>query len=314
MSQLLINLYLKELADIRRVSGSHNEGAVSEAFKDLLKRWGRQQNLVFSAQYEMKGVMKNSIRPDGALLHELRMPLGYWEAKDLKDDLDAEITKKFKQGYPQDNIIFSNDKMFVLIQNRQEAIRCDAEDTDALERLLKRFFAFERPEIEGFRNAVEQFKTDLPAVLAALREMIEREHTANEKFRAAEQKFLAHAQEAINPSLADADVREMLIQHILTEEIFATVFKDSDFHRANNVAKALYALESEFFTGNLKRQTSKGLSHITPRSTPPPRKFKATAKSRPFSRSSTKTFTRSTTSRRRIGWASSTRPVRSCAS
>jgi predicted helicase len=259
MSQLLINQYLKELADIRRVSGSHNEGAVSEAFKDLLKRWGRQHNLVFSAQYETKGVMKNNIRPDGALLHELRMPLGYWEAKDLKDDLDAEITKKFKQGYPQDNIIFSNDKTFVLIQNRQEAIRCDADDTDALARLLRRFFAFERPEIEGFRNAVEQFKTDLPAVLAALREMIEREHIANVKFRAAEQKFLAHAQEAINPSLADADVREMLIQHILTEEIFATVFKDSDFHRANNVAKELYALESEFFTGNIKRQTLKGL-------------------------------------------------------
>jgi 16S rRNA G527 N7-methylase RsmG len=46
MSQLLINQYLKELADIRRVSGSYNEGAVSEAFKDLLKRWGRQHNLV----------------------------------------------------------------------------------------------------------------------------------------------------------------------------------------------------------------------------------------------------------------------------
>jgi predicted helicase len=259
MSQLLINQYLKELADIRRVSGSYNEGAVSEAFKDLLKRWGRQHNLVFSAQYETKGVMKNNIRPDGALLHELRMPLGYWEAKDLKDDLDAEITKKFKQGYPQDNIIFSNDKTFVLIQNRQEAIRCDADDTDALARLLKRFFAFERPEIEGFRNAVEQFKTDLPAVLAALREMIEREHVANKKFRAAEQKFLAHAREAINPSLADADVREMLIQHILTQEIFATVFKDSDFHRANNVAKELYALESEFFIGNIKKKTLKGL-------------------------------------------------------
>lgn len=40
MSQLLINQYLKELADIRRVSGSHNEGAVSETFKDSLKRWG----------------------------------------------------------------------------------------------------------------------------------------------------------------------------------------------------------------------------------------------------------------------------------
>jgi predicted helicase len=32
-------------------------------------------------------------------------------------------------------------------------------------------------------------------------------------------------------------VREMLIQHILTEEIFSKVFDDSDFHRQNNVAK-----------------------------------------------------------------------------
>ncbi|TAG68005.1 MAG: DNA methyltransferase, partial [Burkholderiales bacterium] len=202
---------------------------------------------------------KTNVTIDGALLHELRMPLGYWEAKDEKDDLDEEIEKKFKKGYPQDNIVFSDDKTVVLIQNKEEVLRAKVEDTAGLAQLLKLFFGFERREIANFRVAVEQFKSDLPEVLAALREMIEREHTANEKFRAAEQKFLAHAQEAINPSLADADVREMLIQHILTEEIFATVFKDSDFHRANNVAKELYALESEFFTGNIKRQTLKGL-------------------------------------------------------
>ena len=44
-------------------------------------------------------------------------------------------------------------------------------------------------------------------------------------------KFLAHAQETINPSLSDADVREMLIQHILTEEIFFQVFGEDDFHQ-----------------------------------------------------------------------------------
>ena len=45
---------------------------------------------------------------DGALLHALRVPLGYWEAKDEKDDLDAEIEYKFRRGYPQDNIITIN--------------------------------------------------------------------------------------------------------------------------------------------------------------------------------------------------------------
>lgn len=259
MSQLLINDYLKQLALIRRASGSQRETIVREAFKDLLKAWGRQQGLVFLAEYPVKTATKTNIALDGALLHELRMPLGYWEAKDADDDLDAEIAKKFKKGYPQDNIVFSDDTRFVLWQHRQEVMRCEVDDTAALEQLLRLFFSFERPEIAGFRAAVAQFKTDLPAVLQALRQMIEAAHDSNASFRAAEEKFLVHAQEAINPALTDADVREMLIQHILTEEIFAKVFDDSDFHQHNNVARELYALEGAFFTGALKRQTLKGL-------------------------------------------------------
>ena len=54
-------------------------------------------------------------------------------------------------------------------------------------------------------------------------------------------------------------MREMLIQHILTEEIFAKVFDDPDFHQKNNVARELYALEERSFTGSLKKQTLKGL-------------------------------------------------------
>ena len=259
MSQLLINDYLKQLDLIKKVSGSSRETIVREAFKDLLKAWGKQHDLVFLAEYPLKTATKSNIAVDGALLHELRMPLGYWEAKDADDDLDEEVSKKFKKGYPQDNIIFTDDVNAVLWQNRNEVLRCDMTDTHALARLLKLFFSFERPEIAGFRAAVEQFKADLPAVLQALREMIEREHKSNAGFRKAEQKFLAHAQEVINPNLTDADVREMLIQHILTEEIFAKVFDDSDFHQHNNVARELYALEGEFFTGSLKKQTLKGL-------------------------------------------------------
>ncbi len=259
MSQLLINDYLKQLDIIKKASGSARETIVREAFKDLLKSWGRQHDLIFLAEYPLKTATKTNIAVDGALLHELRMPLGYWEAKDADDDLDEEVVRKFKKGYPQDNIIFSDDALAVLWQNRQEVMCCDMTDTEALARLLKLFFGFERPEIAGFRAAVEQFKTDLPAVLAALRQMIERAHDANERFRIAEEKFLVHAQEAINPALTDADVREMLIQHILTEEIFAKVFDDSDFHQHNNVARELYALEGAFFTGALKKQTLKGL-------------------------------------------------------
>ena len=259
MSQLLIHDYLKQLDLIKKVSGSQRETIVREAFKDLLKAWGRQQDLVFLAEYPLKTAFKTNISVDGALLHELRMPLGYWEAKDADDDLGAEIAKKFRKGYPQDNIVFSDDTTAVLWQNRQEVLRCDMTDTAALERLLKLFFGFERPEIASFRAAVEQFKTDLPAVLKALREMIDVQDRTHDAFRAAASQFLQHAQDAINPALTAADVREMLIQHILTEEIFAKVFDDSDFHQHNNVARELYALETVFFTGALKKQTLKGL-------------------------------------------------------
>ena len=81
------------------------------------------------------------------------------------DDLDGEVAKKFRKGYPQDNIIFSDDAVAVLWQNRNEVLRCDMTDTDALAKLLKLFFSFERVEIASFRAAVEQFKADLPAVL-----------------------------------------------------------------------------------------------------------------------------------------------------
>ena len=258
MSQVLINQYLAELDRLKKVGGTHRESVVREAFKDLLKGWGKQHELVFIPEYKLDSATKDTRFVDGALLHELRVPFGYWEAKDAKDNLDDEIAFKFKRGYPQDNIVFEDSRQAVLIQHREEVMRCDVADVHALEKLLKLFFGYERREIADFNKAVRQFKTDLPAVLQRLREMIEQQYAGNAAFRKASAAFLAHAREAINPGLTDADVREMLIQHILTEEIFSKVF-DSEFHRDNNVARELYKLEATFFTGGVKKATLKGL-------------------------------------------------------
>jgi len=263
MSQLLIQHYLNELQTLRRVSGTSRESVVREAFKTLLKDWGRQEDLTFIPEYEYPTRIKTRVYPDGALLYSLRVPLGYWEAKDTDDDIDEQIEEKFRKGYPQDNIIFENSDEAVLIQNKQTVMRCGVEDPAQLEKLLDLFFAYEREEIADFRKAVEQFKADLPDVLKALREMIERSEKDNEKFRKASLRFLKHAQDTINPNVTAADVREMLIQHVLTEEIFSQVFDDSNFHRQNNVAKELYALENTFFTGKVKHDTLAGLSGFT---------------------------------------------------
>lgn len=259
MSQHLINQYLNELDSLKKVSGTLNEQTIREAFKDLLKSWSRQAGLVFAAELEYPTKLKTAVKPDGTVLHSIRVPLGYWEAKDTKDDLDEEIAKKTAKGYPQSNIIYENGHTAVLIQNRVEVTRCDMTDAEALLRLVTLFFGYERQEIAEFRRAVEQFKSDLPAVLEALRAQIDAAYTGNAAFQKAAQKFLKHAKDTINPSVSEADVREMLIQHILTEEIFAHVFDDGGFHRENNIAKELYALEVQFFTGAAKRNTLKAL-------------------------------------------------------
>lgn len=259
MSQILINQYLSELDRIKVMSGSLSEQIIREAFKDLLKTWSRQQGLVFLAEFGLTSNQKTAIRPDGTILHDLRVPLGYWEAKDTADDLDTEIAKKFRKGYPQDNIIFENSSTAVLIQNRIEAMRCSMTDTRELERLLNLFFGYERPEIAEFRRAISQFQSDLPAILKALRDRIDTAYGTNPSFRTAADTFLAHAKDTINPTLTEADVREMLIQHILTEEIFTQVFDGGQFHRENNIAKELFKLEAEFFTGAVKWETLKVL-------------------------------------------------------
>ena len=123
MSQVLVQQYLNNLQDLRKVSGTHRESVVREAFKDLLKGWARSHDLVFVPEYEIATPAKERRYVDGALLHALRMPFGYWEAKDEKDDLDAEISFKLRRGYPQDNIIFEDSTQAVLIQNKREVKR-----------------------------------------------------------------------------------------------------------------------------------------------------------------------------------------------
>lgn len=247
LSRQLINEYRGELDRLRAVSGSRRESVLREAFKDLLKRWGRAQDLTFIPEHDIVTAQKNRIYLDGALLHALRVPFGYWEAKDADDDLDAEIAAKTRKGYPRDNIIYSDDHTAVLIQNGVEIARVAMDDTEHLYGLLTRFFAHERQEIADFNKAVKQFGQDLPAVLQALRQIIANKRKASKEYARAEAKFLNHAKEAINPAVSLDDVQEMLIQHVLTEDIFSKVFNDPDFHRKNNVAAELYKLEGTLF-------------------------------------------------------------------
>ncbi|MFH1423146.1 MAG: type ISP restriction/modification enzyme, partial [Planctomycetota bacterium] len=50
-----------------------------------------------------------------------------------------------------------------------------------------------------------------------------------------------------------ADIREMLIQHILTEDIFITIFSNAQFHQENNIARELAKITKTFFVGAIQK-------------------------------------------------------------
>ena len=238
-------------AEIQRLKafGGYTELNLRPAFQYCLDAYCRERHLGLVPELRTTA----GVQPDGTIKDSLRMAHGYWEAKDTDDDLDAEIDKKLNKGYPRDNIIFEDSQTAVLIQNREERMRANMTRPDELHRLIKRFLDYELPEIEEFRKAQQLFKSDLPTVLENLRATIVAAQEDNPDYRAAADDFLALCRESISKDVGPDDVREMLLQHILTKDIFQRVFAEDQFHRENNIAQRLGALEETFFTGGVRR-------------------------------------------------------------
>ncbi len=243
--------YHAELQRLRDAGGS-TESQIRRAFENCLDTYCREHRDKLTLVAEMEAEQRNI--PDGSVKDALRMVRGYWEAKDPEDDLDAEIAKKFNRGYPRDNIVFEDSRTAVLFQNRQEAMRVDMSRPGELHRLIQRFLDYELPSIAEFRQAQQQFKADLPSVLENLRAAITEAEAANREYQAAAAAFLELCRRTIGPAVAEWDVREMLLQHILTKDIFLRVFAEDQFHRENNIARQLDGLERTFFTGDVRRQ------------------------------------------------------------
>jgi predicted helicase len=261
MSRRLIEDYYRDIENIKKYSGSKKELSLSSEFAQLLNSYCKNKNLLLIKELEYKTNKGSFVKPDGTVKDALRLDWGYWESKDEYDDLDKEIQKKIEKGYPTSNIIFEDSQTVVLFQQGSEVDRVPIYDSDKLDFLFQKFINYERPEIQSFHRAIEQFKEDLPLVLNALRELIEEQRKINMDFRRSSDGLLILCQQTINPNLTVLDVREMLIQHILTEEIFITIFNDSQFHRENTIAKELQKVADTFFIGRVKKDTLGLIDH-----------------------------------------------------
>jgi predicted helicase len=242
--------YYQALKEFESLGVSH-EGAVRSAFQSLLEDCGKRFGWKLVPEWIRRDKTR-SIRVDGALVDEYRLPHGFWEAKDTHDDLAKEVKKKINAGYPQNNIIFQAPERAILWQNGRAVLNLDITEPVALVEILKQFFEYLPPEYEDWQEAVEHFQDQVPELGQTLKDIIEREQKSNARFRAAFDDFFALCRQSINPNLSREAVEEMLIQHLLTERIFRTVFNNPDFTRRNVIAaeieKVIDALTSHAFS------------------------------------------------------------------
>jgi len=248
MSIQAITNYYNKISQYKRFGGTRNETSLRRAFANLIESY-LPKNLELVDELHLKHSAK---RPDGTIKDSWQKTHGYWESKDDKDNLDQEIEKKIEIGYPTFNILFENSEQIVLIQQGEEVMRGEIKNPDFLHRILTAFVQYESQEIKDFQKAVEAFKENIPDIVEALRAMIANQEK-NPEFRIQREKFWNVCRESINPEISAFDIREMLIQHILTAEIFDTVFGDSHFHRENNISRELEIVVNTFFTGAVRR-------------------------------------------------------------
>ena len=225
--------------DRYRQHGVTHETAVRAAFQALLEACAKQRNWTLICEQTLRIPGKNPIRLDGALLDEHSLPRGTWEAKGVKGNLLAEIEKKFDVGYPDDNILFQTPERAILYQNGREVLDADITERDSLVTVLQTFFAYEREHAAEWDAAVADFKGRVPELGSEVAELLKEQHRTNARFRNAFADFHQLCQAAIHPNLSTAAVEEMLIQHLLTERTFRTVFNTPDFTRRNVIAREI---------------------------------------------------------------------------
>ena len=213
-----------------------HEGAVSNPFAFLLDTCTKQVNGTFIPQFAMHSPKGNRIVVDGVILDEYGLPFAYWEAKDMDDDLPKAVQAKRDKGYPLNNILFQTPQRAILYQNGQIALDLDITDPAPLIAALQYLFAYVPPALDNWQTAVSDFRAHVPDLAQALKARIEQRHETDPTFKEAFTDFYKTCRTAINPDLSQDAVEEMLIQHILTERIFRTIFERSDFTSRNIIA------------------------------------------------------------------------------
>ena len=240
MSENAIEKYYNEIKEAE-LNGMNNEQNIREYFYELLKNYTNSQNLKIereTKEFVFENGQKKNIFLDGRIKKE-NMVIGWVENKDAKDDLNKEIKNKKETQYPLLNTIFENSKELVLFQDGKEVIRVNMSKSEELDKVLIKFVSFRPEEYKKFQDAFNNLKRILPDLAKDLREFFKEEKKINKKFKENLKEFTKKCQLSINNNITEELAIEMIIQHMLTRDIFVIFFQNANFHMNNIISKSI---------------------------------------------------------------------------
>ena len=261
MSRLLINQYYSSLDRVIQFGKSKNEQSIRTTFLNLLNEYARKLNYEVIPEISCMGTKGKPVRPDGIVKNLFGLDIGLWESKDEKTSLSDEIDAKIRRGYPLTNILFEDSRTAVLYQRGIELVKADMRDAEKLHDILTLFLSFKSETVHKFEDALEKFRSDIPVIVETLRSRIESAGNTNSRFREASSLFHELCKAEINPEITVADIREMMIQHLLTSDIFNKIFDDPEFHRHNNIARELENLLETLFSYSERKNLLGQIEH-----------------------------------------------------
>ena len=252
-----IRAYYTTLQQYKQHDITH-EGAVSSPFDTLLHVCAKQINATFVPQYPMRTSTGNRIVIDGVILDEYGLPFAYWEAKDIDDNLSRSVQEKREVGYPLNNILFQTPQRAILYQNGAEVLDLNITEPADLIVALQHLFSYAPPALDNWKTAVADFREHVSDLPVQLKERIEQRYETDPAFKKSFFDFYETCRTSINPELSQDAVEEMLIQHILTERIFRTVFERSDFTRRNIIAREIENVSDVLMREHISRDAFLG--------------------------------------------------------
>ncbi len=94
-----------------------------------------------------------------------------------------------------------------------------------------------------YRDALGRFGESLGGIIDRTRKTVDRAIRGNAAYNAAAKKLLNMFRETISDAITLSDIRDMLVQHILTYRIFSMVYDVEAFQGSNAVARELETLK-----------------------------------------------------------------------